>query len=390
MSRKCFYISNIGLLALGIAGCNSGGSTTASAPTNNIPAAFQCLPSQLPSVSSSTMSNKMAYAANCEVANAAESRTLLSMSAAMEAYNLGHGFNSYCSSIPLEYNPSTGVGFILTAAHCVTGGTKAAGAYITSANIESGIYNTTRINADNHNAAWIMQNTTSGAYLESGSLTAQVVAVYVPRQYCRVPDFDSNGTCSNITFGNGDFAVLKVKTLEDKTLLVLPTESLALAPANLALASHSYILGLGYGSTNPNGTVDGQNIHNTQLNYLNYQFFGTNSYAGVSGEVVNMNGYSTNGGYYSIVCGGDSGGGDFVWNGTGWYLVGVHSYITYQRGTEVSCGASNSAYYLAANASADVRQFHDWIQTVLNEDTESSGCASLPSSEYVCKSGGGI
>lgn len=380
MKNEYLYLGFISMVAVGLASCNSSGNTTATTSTNNIPTAFQCLPSQLSSTAANNGNSlKIAYAGNCAVANATESVALQSMAASLEVYsNNDSTFLSNCSGTPLQYNSSTGVGFILTAAHCVTGDAKAANTQVTPSNIT--IYD---IGLSGHNSAWIEQGV-AAEVPESANLTAQIVAVYIPSQYCQVPSFSLSGgtyACSNITEANGDFAVLKIQTQPSKTLAV--SSSIALAPSSLSVSGFSYILGLGYGTVNSTGTIGGDK-RNESLNYINYQYFGTNSFAGSTGESVILTGYYSNG-YYSIVCRGDSGGGDFVWNGSSWYLLGVHSYISVNT---PGCGASSPNYNNVNNASADVRQFNSWIQNILTSDTESTGCASLGDS-YVCESGVG-
>ena len=67
------------------------------------------------------------------------------------------------------------------------------------------------------------------------------------------------------------------------------------------------------------------NERNTNLFYISYEYFATNSYWEESAESVIMNGYSKYGSniFSSIICGGDSGGGDFYWADNIWYLIGV-------------------------------------------------------------------
>lgn len=377
--------------------CNSGSSSSSSntPSAQAIPGSYVCLPSSLPTNSGSSV--KIAYAGNCAVESALQSKSLQSMAVALEKYSLQDdsnpesAFYNNCTGTPIQTNLQTGISFILTAAHCVTGTSspKPAGLPTTASNIN------TYVESDAHNQAWIYQGVNAGP-LQVGDMTAEILAVYVPSQYCQsvaYTDIDGDGeyTCSgvggrDIPYMNGDFAILKVKTLPNKTLSV--ATNLKLAPSDFSLNSGvSNLLVLGYGGTNPNGTVESQNPNNTQLNYINTQYFGTNSYAGTSASITIMNGYLVNGTYYSLICGGDSGGGDFAWDGSSWNLVGVHSWGA--SGYPLRCGLYSSFYGYASNVSADVRQFNNWIQTVLTKDTQITGCANL-GSEYACISGSGI
>jgi hypothetical protein len=94
-----------------------------------------------------------------------------------------------------------------------------------------------------------------------------------------------------------------------------------------------------------------------------------------------MNGYSQYGSniFSSIICGGDSGGGDFYWENNTWYLLGVHSY------TSRGCGTSSPDYYDALDASADVRPFSAELQNIMLQDTSQEGCG-YNSKDFICKS----
>jgi len=188
---------------------------------------------------------------------------------------------------------------------------------------------------------------------------------------------------------NGDFAVLKVQTQVGKSVTV--ASNIKLAPSNLNLIStKTNLLVLGYGTTNPNGTIDGESSLNSKLNYINTQYFGINSYGTWSGSMTIMNGYLFNNIYYGLICNGDSGGGDFAWDGSNWNLVGVHSWGQIANSSispvGMSCGVYGQTY--VANASADVRQFNSWISNVLNNDNQPTGCADLGSA-YACAAGTG-
>lgn len=392
--RLTILSSSIGLI---LTACNSGSSsTTTTGPVAQaLPASYQCLPSNLPT---GTNSSKIAYAGNCSVESATETNNLQKMAVALEKYNPQNsqfpesGFYNNCSGTPIQYNSNTGVTFVLTAAHCVIGTTtpKPAGAPTTAANIN------TYVESLGHNQAWIYQGT-NAAPLSLDQLNAQILAVYVPSQYCQGAAYNYSedegiylcGDDSNISYMNGDFAVLKVQTQVGKSVTV--ASNIKLAPSNLNLIStKTNLLVLGYGTTNPNGTIDGESSLNSKLNYINTQYFGTNSYGTWSGSMTIMNGYLFNNIYYGLICNGDSGGGDFAWDGSNWNLVGVHSWGQIANSSispvGMSCGVYGQTY--VANASADVRQFNSWISNVLNNDNQPTGCADLGSA-YACAAGTG-
>ena len=397
--NKLLQLALLGSVGLTVAACNSGSSSPSPAPTPTptpspsptpgpsaqaIPASFQCLPSNLPTSSSVSDSLKIAYAGNCAVSAAPESINLQSMAVALEGYGTS-GFSNYCTGTPIKYNPQTGIGFIVTAAHCVTGTTtgKAAGSPITTANISTYIEN------NGHNSAWIYQGTTANP-LQLNQLTAQIVAVYAASQYCQnfafSLDTDTNTyECPDIVQSNGDIAVLKIQTQSGKSLNLM--SNLILAPAGLTLNSNgNNMMALGYGATNPNGTEQGWNKSNPYLNYINYKYYATNSYNDINAPLTILNGYAANNNSYGIICQGDSGGGDFAWDGTYWNLAGVHSWS--RMGNNGYCGPVVANQNTPTAGSTDVRQFNAWINTILTGDTQPTGCANLGSA-YACESGSG-
>lgn len=392
---KLLQLALLSSVGLTITACNSGSSSSSPTPTPTpsptpgpsaqmIPASFQCLPSNLLTSSSVANSLKIAYASNCSVATAPQSTDLQKMATALEIYD-GTNYTNNCTSTPVKYDSQTGIGFIVTAAHCVIGTTtgKAAGSSITPQNIN------TYVESNGHNSAWVYQGTTA-APLQINQLTAQINAVYVYSQYCQNfaftqdPGENTYDCGSNIGNANGDLAVLKVQVQQGKTLNIL--SNLILAPTNLNLSAtiSNNIMALGYGATNPNGESQSVNSGNSNLNYINYQYYGTNTYGQTSSPGNILNGYSVNGNSYTIVCGGDSGGGDFAWDGTNWNLVGVHSWSLI-GGKSGYCGAVWNENSPTAG-SVDVRQFNSWINTVLTQDTQATGCANLGSA-YTCASG---
>jgi hypothetical protein len=275
----------------------------------------------------------------------------------------GTAYVSYCTGTPLAYDPKTRVGFVVSAGHCVVGGQKAAGADLSDANV-------TTFDRD-RDYSRLYQGTPGSVSSETG-LTAKIMAVYVPTQYCKTAAFAEDGSgCRAFDELNGDVSVLKVQVRAGAALEVLP--ALRLAPKDLALAHGALIMALGYGlntSPTPKDRV---------LNYIDYQYFANDAYEGRTSLSSLMNGYRHDGTNYSIVCSGDSGGGDFYWDGTYWNLVGDHSWGSNP------CGKTAATYTDAFDVSADIRPFGDWIEKIVREDTSATGCAPL-GSRYACAS----
>ena len=322
-----------------------------------VPSNYRCLPA-IPA-QRSAIGPSLAYTQNCAVATAKEAVRLQELAVALIGRSAQGTFVEYCTGTPLAYDASTKVGFVSTAAHCVIGGTKAAGAKVTPANIVAF-----------SNRYWVYQGT-PGKNVAYGSMTGQIVAAYVPSQYCQTPSI--SGSCRSLSMQNGDVAILKIQAGTGAELRVNP--DLRLAPSTLQIPFDAEIMALGYG-LNTTATPDDR-----VLNYVTYRYYATNTYAGAYGELSIFNGYRQNGSYFAILCQGDSGGGDFVWNGSGWDLIGVHSF------GNIPCGTRSTEYRGAIAASADARPWESWIQEILTHDTSPTGCASLnPADRYVCRS----
>lgn len=324
--------------------------------TDAVPPGYKCLPSKLPTVLGARPS--LAYIDACAVASAPRAANLRRMAVALMSSD-GSGFSSYCTGTPIRYDAATKIGFVVTAAHCVVGGRKAADAFVTAGNVTTF--------ASSGDAAYLYQGTPAQVSARS-DLTGQIQAVYVYRPYCRVPAF-AGGGCADLAAQNGDVAVLKIRAFNGRALGVMP--QVRLAPKTLALRSGAFVMALGYGA-NTTSTPDDNTLY-----YVDYQYFANDRYRGESSEASLMNGYRHGGNFYSIVCQGDSGGPDLFWDGTHWDLVGAHSW------GPVPCGVWGATYHDGYDVSADLRGFHAWIAAILAKDRSATGCARL-GAQYVC------
>lgn len=361
---------------IGISACNSGGGSNGSSsngntypanPTNIVGPnnSYQCLPTGLPTSSSADNSTKIAYGSNCEVSDVNDTSLQSSLQSMAVAITNESG-SRYCTGTPLSYNAVTGVGYVLSAAHCVVGNPKPAGQQITPNNIVTFAKNENYINQILHAA--------------SGSgTTGTIQAIYIPSQYCQSGDFtlDDQGSysCDDFDEQNGDLALLKVSFASGQSLAVNP--QVQLAPSNFTMSEPSYILALGYGVNNYDISS-----RNKSLYYITYEYFANNTYQGkVGGLSTIMNGYSPQGynAYYSIICGGDSGGGDFYWDGNNWNLVGAHSYGSSE------CGSASVRYAGAYDVSADIRPFTSQLKQIMDQDTTPTGCNASVSG-FTCNS----
>ncbi len=363
-------------------GNTSSGDSYQAPKAAPIPANYQCLATSL---LNTRMSLKLAYASKCSVEMAIESQNLQAMAVALEIWN-SSAFENDCTATPIQYNPLTGIGFIITAAHCIINASpaKPAGQKINPSYIS--IYKT---QGSGHNNAWIYQGAKANP-LNINDLTAQIMAAYIPTQFCETGILAGNA-CASPESSNGDIAILKINTQPGKNLSVM--SNLVVAPANFELFNNginNQLLALGYGTTNPNGQSEDQS--NPYLFYINYQYYATNYAKSAFGSEspfpyfnapsTILNGYSINNNSYTLICKGDSGGGDFAWDGSKWNLVGVHSW------NYGSCGEISRNVNAPVSVSTDVRPFNQWIQKLLSADTQTEGCADL-GDKYICLSGNG-
>jgi hypothetical protein len=321
---------------------------------NEIPKSYRCLPSGLPG---GPFRPNLAYISQCLVAQAPEGQNLEKLAIALMYFN-GLYYRSYCTGTPIAFNPATNVGFVVTAAHCVVGGPKGPASNIAPRNITT----------FDGPLDWVYQGSPARLLSPQG-MTGKIISVYVPARYCRMPSFDDHG-CSNLAQQNGDIAVLQIQGLSGNTMRVL--SGLRVGGPHLTLGKQQLIMALGYGQNNTHDPDNGR------LYYVDYHFFAKDNFQNVNSAASLMNGYFQNSMYYNIICRGDSGGGDFAWTGTGWALVGDHSWGA------VPCGTYNRVYRSAADVSADVRPWQSFIQAIVDK-AKQPGCASL-GPEYVCRS----
>jgi hypothetical protein len=358
------------LIAAALAGCggNTGGALPAASGVSaashvvanlstNIPPSYRCFPSGLPTKSAG-VSPELAYISQCSVPKAKESANLQKLAIAMMAPKSNGAYDEYCTGTPVSYDPATRVGIVVTAAHCVVDGTKAEGANLTAKNIATFA----------ERRQWLYQSTP--AYLaDTNKLTGEINAVYVPSQYCRSAAF-AKGGCGSLAAQNGDVAILKVVPFAGETIQVLP--GLQIPNISVTMPPSSYVMALGYGVNTTKTPLD------SALYYVDYEYFANNAYQTARSDLSIMNGYFKNGNYYNIICSGDSGGGDFYWDGSHWNLVGAHSWGSNP------CGVWSKTYRSALDVSADLRPWASAIHEIIDKDTSASGCIAV--ARLVCKS----
>lgn len=191
-------------------------------------------------------------------------------------------------------------------------------------------------------------------------------AIYIQPDYCQGAQFNSLGSCPNFSPNEGvrggqgnDIALIHINK----------TFSPGNESANPQIAESGYyplpytmapILSLGYGNNN---VVSDNGILFYVLNY----FYEKSDDAGYH---YNYNSYFNSNpgsiGYSSLICGGDSGGGDLFWDGSRWILLSEHTY-----GPSNACG---QFYNYLPNGATNVSSYYEWLTTIIQSQDPVALC----------------
>jgi secreted trypsin-like serine protease len=135
------------------------------------------------------------------------------------------------------------------------------------------------------------------------------------------------------------------------------------------------VLSIGYGVNtqwpNSNASCDTPTKCATMFYTANYQYWqqNTTGYNYLYNSYYNAGGFGQFG-YSSLICGGDSGGGDLFWDGNNnnWLLLSEHTY-----GPNGACG---TFYNYLPNAATNVSAYYDWIQSIIEDHSPVDNCKS--------------
>lgn len=269
-----------------------------------------------------------------------------------------------CSATPIKYDSVSNTTFLIGAAHCFVDAKDSANT-LSATNLKpvGSLSVAYGVNA-------------SSAPVES---RFQVVATYLPQTYCYGSTFVSGGSCTNFSPNSGsgtqgnDISVIQIsgKYADPESYPQLATAAQYPMPYTMAP-----ILSIGYGintqSPLPNpsascGTSD--KPCGTMFYVANYQYWQQDAtgYHYLYNSYYN-NSYQASPGYTSLICGGDSGGGDLFWNGSNWLLLSEHTY-----GPSGACG---TFYSYLPNGATNVSAYYDWIQSILTDANPIADCKS--------------
>lgn len=267
-----------------------------------------------------------------------------------------------CSATPVKYDSISNTTYFIGAAHC----------FVTAKD------NATTLTASNLNSVGNLSVAHGvNASIASESSVYQVKAVYLRQDYCYGSTFIPGGECPNFSPSSGsgtqgnDIAVIQVtgKYADPESYPQLATASQY--PSTYSMAP---VLSIGYGinTQSPNnnascGTSD--KPCGTMFYVANYQYWQQDAtgYHYLYNSFYN-NSYASTPGYTSLVCGGDSGGGDLFWNGNNWLLLSEHTY-----GPSGACG---TFYNYLPNGATNVSAYYDWIQSILQDSNPVADCQS--------------
>lgn len=247
---------------------------------------------------------------------------------------MGGGF---CSATPVWYDPVLNSTFLIGAAHCFESDKKAvAGQLLASDILPLNILGITQ--------------TGPGQWA-----SYPVQAVYLRQDYCNGETYSAGG-CPQFN-GNyrHDLAIIQISGKYADPKLYPQIESAAKYPQPGGMAP---ILSIGYGGYTQTPLDDVTAAPGGSLFYVANYFY---QYSADSGFYYLHNSYYNNGafnqsGYTTLVCGGDSGGGDLFWTGKHWILLAEHTYMSGQ------CG---SFYSYLPNGSTNVSSYYAWIESII-------------------------
>ncbi|TXJ00952.1 MAG: hypothetical protein E6Q32_05545 [Neisseriales bacterium] len=269
-----------------------------------------------------------------------------------------------CSATPVYYESSSNTTFLIGAAHCFVQ-SKTSPTTLSAGNLIS-TSSLTVYNGVSKAKGWV------GTY--------PVAAVYLRQDYCYNATFASGSECPNFTPNDGvvggqgnDIAIIQVTGQyadPESYPKVVPAREYPQTYSAAPILS----IGYGYNTQEPNGDLPAgctagstcaimfytANYQYWQQDTTGYHYLYNSFYADTSYGSK----YGT--GYSSLVCGGDSGGGDLFWNGTNWLLLSEHTY-----GPSGACG---TFYSYLPNAATNVSAYYDWIQSIIKDPAPAVNC----------------
>ena len=277
---------------------------------------------------------------------------------------LVHLKRSICSATPIHYDPQSDTSFLVSAAHCFVNSKTSA---------------ITLSRSDMVAVSGLQIYHGIGSSLHDWDVAYSVKAVYLRQDYCYNGTFTSGGECANYTPQDGasggqgnDIAIIQIIGQ-----YAHPESYPKLARAEEYPQTYSMapVLSIGYGINTqvPNGDLPSSCTVGSSCAVMyhtaNYQYWqqDTTGYHYLYNSYYNNGGFGQYG-YSSLICGGDSGGGDLFWNGKNWLLLSEHTY-----GPSDVCG---TFYPYLPDGSTNVSAYYDWIQAIINSNDPVSSCTN--------------
>jgi hypothetical protein len=268
-----------------------------------------------------------------------------------------------CSATPVSYDANSNTTFLIGAAHC----------FVQSKNSPTTVSSSdllptsklTVYNGVSQAKGWV------GTY--------PVVAVYLRQDYCYNGTFSSGGECPNFSpnYGAANGQGNDISIIQVKGQYAAPESYPQVVPASQYPQTYTMapILSIGYGFNTqvPNGNLPPgctAGVNCAVMFYTaNYQYWQQDAtgYHYLYNSYYNNGGFSQQG-YTSLICGGDSGGGDLFWTGSKWILLSEHTY-----GPSGACG---TFYSYLPNGATNVSSYYSWIQSIITNPSPVANCNS--------------
>jgi hypothetical protein len=267
-----------------------------------------------------------------------------------------------CTAIPIMQTDN-GYTVFITAAHC----------FVNNKNSPTALFD---YNITAANDVFVYYGQQPNLASITNRLT--VASIYLPMQYCYGATFNNGGHCplfyytpntqqndiavfvANGTFGNAN----------NFPKLIPPSQY-------PQVYTGAPILSIGYGAVNNSNQQPVLINGSPQAFYINSYYYMLNDNPGYH-HVYNSYFNTSQQGYTTLICEGDSGGPDLFWDGTNWDIISEHTF-----GPAGVCGGFfKNLYY--SNVATNVGNYYNWIVGITTSVANADNNFCLPEAGNNC------